>query len=133
MIEQIRAVLQAAGGIAEVPRKRAEELARELAGDSGGRGPVASLAEEIMKRGRENAGMVSSLVSSEIRRQIKALGLATRDDLERLQRRMASSATASDIARIERRLDSLERQGKTAGAGQRRGSGSKSKGSKKKS
>lgn len=127
MIEHIRAILQAAGGIAEVPRKRAEELARELAGSSGGRGPVLTLAEEIMKRSRENAAMVSSLVSSEIRRQIKALGLATRDDLERIQRRAAASATASDIARIERRLDKLEGQKKAGGQGSRPRAASKSK------
>lgn len=91
MFEQIRAAAALASAVTEVPRRQAERLARELAR----RGEltasqVSAFAEELVERSRQNADAVRSLVRSEIRRQVKALGLATGGDLERLERRIRS-------------------------------------------
>lgn len=89
MLEQIRAAVEMASGLVEVPRKRAEKIAKDIAESSEmGVGQVSRLTEEIVKRSRDNAEMVRSLISSEIKRQVKALGLATKDDLDRLGRRI---------------------------------------------
>lgn len=96
MFEQLRKAIEAASGIAEVPRRRAEKIAHELtSGDAFGRSQISSLAEEIIKRSKENAEMARSLISSEVRRQVRALGLATSSDIERLSRK---------IERLETRL-----------------------------
>lgn len=87
MLDQIRIAIQLASGVAEVPRRQAERLARQLAGELKG-SSVAVLAEDIVNRSRENAQIVSALVVSEIKRQLKTMGLATRDDLERLAKRL---------------------------------------------
>ena len=89
MLEQLRAALEMASGLVEVPRQRAEKLAKEFAKSGGlGMSQVSSLAEDIMKRSKENAEMVRALVTSELKRQIKTLGLATKEDIDRLGRRI---------------------------------------------
>lgn len=109
MLEQIRTVIQVASSVAEVPRRQAEKFARDLAKRGDLRdSQISKVAEEIMKRSRENAQMVQSLVGSEIKRQIKALGLVTRDELERLNRRVFGLATKEDVERLKRRLDDYD-------------------------
>lgn len=89
MLEQIRTLLQTVSGVAEIPRQQAERLAKDLAKQSeAGAALVTGLAEDIVRRSRENAQMVRALVMSEVQRQVKALGLASRDDVERLSRRV---------------------------------------------
>lgn len=89
MLDQVRMWMEMVSGVAEIPRRQAERLARELARRGEVRASaVQGLAEEIVRRSRENAEMVRTLVSGEILRQIKALGLATREDVDRLARRV---------------------------------------------
>lgn len=109
MLEQVRNAIQLASGLAEVPRRRAEQFARGLA-DRGELGPnqISSLVEEIVKRSKENAQMVQALVSSEVKRQVKALGLATRDDIDRINRRLFGLAKGDDLDRLIRRIEKLE-------------------------
>jgi hypothetical protein len=89
MLDQIRSLLQSVSGVAEIPRQQAERLARDIARQSGATASMVSgIAEDIMRRSRENVEMVRSLIVSEVRNQVKSLGLATRDDLDRLSRRI---------------------------------------------
>ncbi|MEO7803369.1 MAG: hypothetical protein ABIS18_02745, partial [Actinomycetota bacterium] len=85
--DQIRMAIQLASGVAEVPRRQAERLAKQLAGDLKG-SSVAGIAEDIINRSRENAQLVQTLVVGEIKRQVKSMGLATRDDLDRIAKRL---------------------------------------------
>lgn len=109
MLEQVRNAIELASGLAEVPRRRAEQFARSLA-DRGDLRPnqISSLVEDILRRSKENAQMVQAVVSSEVRRQVKALGLATRDDVERLNRRIFSLAKGDDLDRLIRRIEKIE-------------------------
>lgn len=109
MLEQVRSAIQLASGLAEVPRRQAERFARGLA-DRGELRPnqISSLVEEIVKRSKENAQMVQALVSSEVKRQVKALGLATRDDIDRINRRLFGLAKGDDLDRLIRRIEKLE-------------------------
>lgn len=45
-------------------------------------------ARELAERSAKNRRELASLIQKEIRRQVKGLGLATRDEVERLQRRV---------------------------------------------
>ena len=105
----MRNAIELASGLAEVPRRRAERFARGLA-DKGELRPnqISSLVEEIVKRSKENAQMVQALVSSEVKRQVKALGLATRDDIDRINRRIFGLAKGDDLDRLIRRIEKLE-------------------------
>lgn len=102
MLEMIRSTLRMASVAAEIPRKQAERLARELSSRGEVRASqVSAVAEEIVKRSRQNAEMVRTLISSEIRRQLRLLGLASKDDVDALTRRvrqLESSGTARPAA-----------------------------------
>jgi polyhydroxyalkanoate synthesis regulator phasin len=89
MLDQIRSLLQSVSGVAEIPRQQAERLARDIARQSGSTASMVSgIAEDIVKRSRENVDLVRSLIVSEVRNQVKSLGLVTRDDFDRLSRRI---------------------------------------------
>ncbi|MCA1841219.1 MAG: hypothetical protein ABR507_00385 [Actinomycetota bacterium] len=106
MLDQIRSAIQLASSVAEIPRQQAERFAKELSKRGELRtSQVSGLAEDIVKRSRDNAEMVRSLITSEIKRQVKALGLATREDLDRLNRRVFGLATKEDLDRLTKRLN----------------------------
>jgi polyhydroxyalkanoate synthesis regulator phasin len=75
--------------MAERPRQRAERIVADLAkrGETRTRG-LQKAARGIAERSTRSSKELGSLVQKEIRRQIRSLGLATRDDVERLQRRI---------------------------------------------
>ncbi|MGH9197947.1 MAG: phasin family protein, partial [Acidimicrobiia bacterium] len=111
VIDQIREAIRSASSVVEVPRKKAESLAREVVKrGEGAAGSVSSLAEEIVKRSRENAEGVRRLVSSEVRRQIKSLGLATKEDVDRLSRRVRELETRAPKKSTTRTSDSKTRK-----------------------
>lgn len=58
-------------GVAELTRHRAEQIAREL-----------------VERSKQNRDELLRLIRGEIQNQIEALGVATKRDLERLERRV---------------------------------------------
>ncbi len=98
MLEQMRNAIQVVSAVAEIPRKQAEKIAKDLANKAGlGSGQISDLASDIMQKSRENAQMVASLVGSEVRRQVKAMGLVTRDDLERVNRRIQGLASKQEV------------------------------------
>jgi len=85
MRDAIQRYLDAAQSLTEVPRARAEQIAKRLAGNGViDRGQIRSVATDLVSRSRENSRRVTQLVTSEIGRQISRLGLATSDDIERL-------------------------------------------------
>lgn len=103
MLEMIRNAIEMASSAAEVPRKQARRFAKELSRMGEVRASqVSGLAEDIVKRSRQNAEMVRTLITSEIRRQIRILGLATSQDLERLARRVRQLESKSAAPRRKR-------------------------------
>jgi polyhydroxyalkanoate synthesis regulator phasin len=71
------------------PRDRAQRIVSDLAkrGESRTK-DIQKAARGIAERSARSRRELASLVQKEIRRQIRALGLATRDEVERLQRRI---------------------------------------------
>lgn len=87
--DAIRRYVDAAQSLTEIPRERAERIARRLAG-SGLIGPdqIRSVAVDIVERSRENRRRVTDLVAREIRRQASRIGFASKDEVERLRQRV---------------------------------------------
>ncbi|MGH2767627.1 MAG: hypothetical protein ACRD0D_09970 [Acidimicrobiales bacterium] len=82
MLDGVEDVIRQASNLAEKPLGRAIELSKELVQRGQGH------AEDIAGWGRRWAGSIGAALSAGIRRQLKAAGMATRDDIDRLDRRM---------------------------------------------
>jgi polyhydroxyalkanoate synthesis regulator phasin len=112
-------------GIAELTKHRAEQMVKDLVkgGEIGPKG-ASSLVKDLVDRSRENRKELVRFVRGEIKNQIEGLGLATKRDFERLERRIGrledtakkDREAATSVGSLERRLDKLESSQKTARA-----------------
>jgi hypothetical protein len=103
VVDVVRSYWEVAGGLTDVTRARAVATARAVwSGDGvdqvvpGALGQVQSLADELVALGRSNRELVGSLVSAEVDRALGAMGLATRDEVAALQRRVDRLAATVD-------------------------------------
>lgn len=72
MRDDLRRVALFGSGVAELTRHRAEQIARDL-----------------LERSKQNRDELMKVVRGEIQNQIASLGVATKRDLERMERRIA--------------------------------------------
>jgi polyhydroxyalkanoate synthesis regulator phasin len=85
-----RKYLDAVSEVSGMTRERAEALVRQVVGESGdGRANVQGLVDDLMKRQSRNRETIVSLVRTETSRAIRAMGLATSAEVERLQAQVA--------------------------------------------
>lgn len=103
MLELLRRYADAIAGFGEVSRERTEKLVADLQHRGEVRAQdVRRVTEQIVERSNRNRRELMSLVQKEIRRQIHALGLATRDDVDKLAKRvkaLESGARAKPAAK----------------------------------
>ena len=94
MLDEVRRLALFGSGVAELTRHQAEQIVKDLvkAGDVR-RQQASSAARELYDRSRENRKLLTSMVRSEIQNQVQNLGLASKRDLERLERRIARLET----------------------------------------
>jgi polyhydroxyalkanoate synthesis regulator phasin len=87
--DEIRRIALFASGVGDLTRHRAEQIAKELV-KSGEvrRDQAAGWAKMLLDASRENRQEITRFVGAEIQTQVKALGLATKQDLDRLERRL---------------------------------------------
>ena len=90
MLEELRRVAVVTSGVAELTRNRAEQVVRDLvkAGDVR-KDQTSTVVKELLRRSAENRKELTNFVRSEIKHQIEGLGLASKRDVERLERRLA--------------------------------------------
>ncbi len=74
MRDEVRRMALFGSGVAELTRHRAEQIARDL-----------------VERSKQNRDELMRLIRAEIQNQIRSLGVATKRDLERIERRVARS------------------------------------------
>jgi polyhydroxyalkanoate synthesis regulator phasin len=104
MLEEMRRLAIFTSGVAELTRNRAEQVVKSLMSDH----PEASAAvKQLVEISRQNRQELLRVISQEMHNQVEALGLATKSDLERIERR---------LARIEERERSKVAGGRSAGA-----------------
>lgn len=85
-----RKYLDAVSEVGVMTRERAEAVVRQVLGESNeGRPNVQGLVDDLMKRQTRNRDAVLSLVRTETTRAIRAMGLATSVEVERLQAQVA--------------------------------------------
>lgn len=90
MLDEVRRLALFGSGVAELTRHQAEQIVKDLvkAGDVR-RQQASSAARDLYDRSRENRKQMTSIIRSEIQNQVQNLGLASKRDLERLERRIA--------------------------------------------
>jgi polyhydroxyalkanoate synthesis regulator phasin len=88
--DEIRRMALITSGVVELTRNRAEAIVRDLikSGELPG-GQATQVVRDLMERSKQNRNEILDLVRSELRNQIEAVGLASKRDIERLERRVA--------------------------------------------
>ncbi|MGH3100589.1 MAG: hypothetical protein ACRDPU_06335 [Thermoleophilia bacterium] len=81
--------LQALASLSDLTRTQAERVAALLAKQGEVQSAqVGRVAEDLMRRTQKNREIMSRLVQREVKRQLGVLGMATRDEVARLQQRV---------------------------------------------
>ena len=90
MRDEIRRMALITSGMVELTRNRAETIVRDLinSGELPG-GQATQTVRDLMERSKQNRTEILNMVRSEMRNQIEAIGLASKRDIERLERRVA--------------------------------------------
>jgi polyhydroxyalkanoate synthesis regulator phasin len=102
LLDELRRVALFTSGVAELTRHRAEQIVKELVQRGDVRREQASAAvREIMDASKQSRQELVRFVRGEIQAQVANLGVASKRDVERLERRIAR----------------LESQGRTAARG----------------
>lgn len=85
--------LEAGMQFTEMRRSQARRIATDLA-DAGqlAKDQVAGTVDEIVAMSRRRTDELRAFVQAEVQRQLGALGLATKADLERLERKLSAAA-----------------------------------------
>jgi polyhydroxyalkanoate synthesis regulator phasin len=84
--ELFKRYLEIGASVLGMSRDRAESIVRDLvASGEVAKGQATKAADWLVERGRSGSEEVAELVRREIRQQVTALGLATKDDVARLQ------------------------------------------------
>lgn len=108
MNKALQRYLEAATGLTNLTKAKAEQIAQQLvrqgefASDN-----VGDVVEDLLERQRKNREMVSSMVKSETTRLVRAMGLATTAEVERLER---------EVADLKREMASAEEASETTAA-----------------
>jgi polyhydroxyalkanoate synthesis regulator phasin len=93
MADEIRRYMEAAMG--KLSPKRAQELAKSLR-QGQGKEQVTKAAHDLMDWSNKNRERLTELVRSEVRSQLKQVGVASRDEVDALRRRVRELEKAQD-------------------------------------
>ena len=112
MLDVLRKYMDSLVGITEMPRDRAEKLVRDLQrrGEVRAR-DISKTAQELVDRSVRNRRELVRLVQKEIGRQVQALGLVTRDEVDKL---------AGRVAKLEKKPQPAKRSSSAKASGSKR-------------
>jgi polyhydroxyalkanoate synthesis regulator phasin len=84
----------------EMQRSQARKFVAELVAQGQiAQDRAAATVDEVIEVSRRRREDLRTLVQTEIQRQVHALGIATRDDLDRLERKLAGKPAAASAAK----------------------------------
>jgi polyhydroxyalkanoate synthesis regulator phasin len=88
-----RRYLEAGVAFTELTRSRAEQIVKDLvkAGEVP-RKRAEETIDDLVERSKQNSEMLVALVQAQVREQLSSLGLATKDDIARLEAQIAGGA-----------------------------------------
>jgi polyhydroxyalkanoate synthesis regulator phasin len=108
--------LQALASLSELTRAQAERVAGLLAKQGEVQSAqVGRVAEDMMRRTQKNREILTRLVQREVKRQLGVLGMATRDEVARLQQRVR--ALEQEVERASQAPPARARRSAPAGSG----------------
>jgi polyhydroxyalkanoate synthesis regulator phasin len=91
--------MQALASLSDLTRTQAERVAGLLAKQGEVQSAqVGRVAEDLMRRTQKNREIMTRLVQREVKRQLGVLGMATRDEVARLQQRVRALEQAVERA-----------------------------------
>jgi polyhydroxyalkanoate synthesis regulator phasin len=91
--------MQALASLSDLTRAQAERVAGLLAKQGEVQSAqVGRVAEDLMRRTQKNREIMTRLVQREVKRQLGVLGMATRDEVARLQQRVRALEQAVERA-----------------------------------
>jgi len=114
--ETLKRYLDAGMAFTQLTRARAEEIVKDLVkrGEVR-REQVQEQVEELLDRSRQNTEMLVGVVRKEIADQLGNLGLATKDDIKRLEAKIAkASGPATKVAPAKKSTSSAKKAVKKA-------------------
>jgi polyhydroxyalkanoate synthesis regulator phasin len=84
-LEQVREYMEAA--IGKLSPAKAQDLAKSLTKGQG-RDQVSKTAKDLMAWSKKNRERLSTMVQTEVRSQLKTIGVASRDEVDALRKRV---------------------------------------------
>ncbi len=144
VVSEVRKYMEAA--VEKLTPARAQEMARSLMeGQAKGKGQVQKVAQDLMDWSNHQRERMSEMIRREVARQLKTMGVATKDDLDALKRRVRelerggasvkrstakrSSSKASTTSRAKRSTVKSSSAARSAAVGEPAASGPSSAGS----
>ena len=95
--ELFKRYLEIGQSVLGMTRERAESIVRDLvASGEVAKGQATKAADWLVERGRSGTEELAEIVRREIREQVTALGLATKDDVARLEAEIAEVRAAAE-------------------------------------
>ena len=85
VLEQVREYMEAA--IGKLTPAKAQDLAKSLT-QGQGRDQVKKTAKDLMAWSNKNRERLTSMVQTEVKSQLKTIGVASRDEVEALRKRV---------------------------------------------
>ncbi len=92
VVTEVRKYMEAAVG--KLSPAKAQEMARSLM-QGQGKEQISKVAQELLEWSNKNRERLIDLVRSEVRQQLKALGVASRDEVDSLKNRVRELERAS--------------------------------------
>jgi polyhydroxyalkanoate synthesis regulator phasin len=91
--DMLRRYLDAGMAFTQLTRARAEAIVKDLvkAGELQ-REQTQDALEDLLERSRKNTDQLRDLVRKEIREQLASIGLATKEDIARLERKLSGGS-----------------------------------------
>lgn len=96
VVQEVRKYMEAAVG--KLSPARAQELARSLMKGEG-KEQISKAAQDLMEWSNKNRERILKLVRTEVRSQLKAVGVASRDEVEALRKRVRTLEQAQSGAK----------------------------------
>ncbi|MBW3621650.1 MAG: hypothetical protein KY461_15510, partial [Actinobacteria bacterium] len=90
MNDALQKYLQAATGLTTLTKSKAENIAKQLVKQGeAATDNVGELVDDLLDKQRKNREAISALVKAETQRAVRAMGLATTTEVDRLQKQVA--------------------------------------------
>jgi polyhydroxyalkanoate synthesis regulator phasin len=115
MNKALQRYVEAASGLTNLTTHKAEQIAKQLVkSGEAATDNVGDIVEELLERQKKNREAMAALVKSETTRAVRAMGLATNTEVERLQKQVAD--LKRELSRVERERGSAKKTAKKSTA-----------------